>query len=277
MKLHVNGASAYAYTGGKPFDPALPCVAFVHGASNDHSVFTLLARWFAHHGHSVLAVDLPGHLRSEGPLLGSVEALADWLLALLQAAGVQQAALVGHSMGSLIALEAAARAPERASALVMVGTAYPMNVSDALLDTAASEPRRAMKMVNDWAVASHASKPSFPGPGHWLHGGFLALMERAQASAPPGSNLFLNDFRACHAYRGGLDAAMRVRCPVSFVLGRQDVMTPPRATHELSAALRAQVLQVDSGHQMMAEAPDAVLAALRKVLLPQALAKAATG
>ena len=76
MKLHVNGASAYAYTGGKPFDPALPCIAFVHGASNDHSVFTLLARWFAHHGHSVLAVDLPGHLRSEGPLLGSVEALA---------------------------------------------------------------------------------------------------------------------------------------------------------------------------------------------------------
>lgn len=267
MKLQVQGASAYAYTGGKPFDPALPCIAFVHGASNDHSVFTLLARWCAHHGHSVLAVDLPGHLKSEGPLLPSVEAMADWLLALLTAAGVQRAVLAGHSMGSLVTLEAAARAPERATALVMLGTAYPMNVSDSLLATGAAAPRRAMKMVNDWAVASQASKPSFPGPGHWLHGSFLALMERAQASAPAGSNLFLNDFQACHAYRGGLEAAARVRCPITLVLGRQDMMTPPRATAELAAALQARVMQVDSGHQMMAEAPDAVLAALRPALL----------
>src|SRR5207244_5808964 len=117
MKLVVQGHEAYAYTGGKPFDPALPCVVFIHGALNDHSVWTLLARWFAHHGHAVLAPDLPGHGRSEGPPLASVEALADWLLALLDAAGVGSAALVGHSMGSLIALEAAARAPARATRL----------------------------------------------------------------------------------------------------------------------------------------------------------------
>jgi pimeloyl-ACP methyl ester carboxylesterase len=266
MKLEVNGATAYAYTGGKAFDPGLPCIAFVHGASNDHSVFTLLARWFAHHGHSVLAVDLPGHMRSGGALLGSVEAMADWLLALLQAAGVERAALVGHSMGSLIALEAAARAPERATALLMLGTAYPMKVSDSLLAMAASQPQRGMKMVNDWALSSHASKPSYPGPGHWLHGSALALMERAQASAPAGSNLFLNDFQACHAYGGGLQAAALVRCPVTFVLGRQDLMTPPRATRELAAALKAQVTQIDAGHQMMAEAPDAVLAVVRAVV-----------
>ena len=108
MKLQVQGREAYAYTGGKPFDPALPCVVFVHGALHDHSPWTLLARWFAHHGCSVLAVDLPGHARSAGPPLADVESTAGWLLALLDAAGVQRAALVGHSMGSLIALEAAA-------------------------------------------------------------------------------------------------------------------------------------------------------------------------
>ena len=117
MKLTVNGREAYAYTGGKPFDPALPCVVFIHGALNDHSVWTLLARWFAHHGFGVLAVDLPGHMRSAGPALASVEAMADWTLALLDAAGVKQAALAGHSMGSLIALEAAgARARARDAA-----------------------------------------------------------------------------------------------------------------------------------------------------------------
>ena len=136
MELTVQGRRAYAYTGGKPFDPALPTLVFLHGALHDHSIWTLLARWFAHHGHGVLAVDEPGHGRSEGPPLPDVEALADWTLALLDAAGAQQAALAGHSMGSLIALEAAGRAPERITRLVMIGTAYPMKVSEALLTTA---------------------------------------------------------------------------------------------------------------------------------------------
>jgi pimeloyl-ACP methyl ester carboxylesterase len=66
----------YAYTGGKAFDPTLPCVVFIHGALNDHSVWTLLARWCAHHGYSVLALDLPGHGRSAGLPPPSVEAAA---------------------------------------------------------------------------------------------------------------------------------------------------------------------------------------------------------
>jgi len=266
MKLAVDGRTAYAYTGGKPFDPTLPAVVFVHGASDDHSVWTLLARWCAHHGWGVLAVDLPGHVRSAGPPLASVEALADWVLALLDAAGVRQAALVGHSMGSLIALEAAARAPERATQLVLIGTAYPMKVSDALLATAREAPLRAMAMVNAWSIATLATKPGFPSPGNWLHGGALALMRRVQAAAPAGSNLFLHDFETCHRYAGGLEAAARVRCPATLILGAADQMTPPRATRELAAALRARVVSVPSGHHQLAEAPDAVLAALRGAL-----------
>ncbi|MCU0968918.1 MAG: alpha/beta hydrolase [Rubrivivax sp.] len=266
MKLVVDGREAYAYTGGKPFDPALPCVVFVHGASNDHSVWTLLARWFAHHGHAVLAVDLPGHSRSEGPLLTSVEAMADWVLAMLDAAGVRRAALVGHSMGSLIALEAAARAPDRIPRLVMIGTAYPMTVSDALLATAREAPERAMAMVNAWSIASLATKPGFPSPGNWLHGSALALARRVQRAAPPGTNLFLEDFEVCHRYAGGLDAAARVACPVTMILGRADQMTPPRATKEIAAALKARVVQVPSGHHQLAETPDATLAALRDAL-----------
>ena len=162
MELIVDGPhathAAYAYTGGKPFDAALPCIVFIHGALHDHSVFTLLARWYAHHGHAVLAVDLPGHGRSSGLPLASVEAAADWLLALLDAAGVQQAALAGHSMGSLIALEAAARAPERITRLAMIGTAYPMKVSQALLDTARDQPLAAIEMVNTYSHSTLAAK-----------------------------------------------------------------------------------------------------------------------
>lgn len=266
MKLTVQGREAYAYTAGKPFDPALPAVVFIHGASNDHSVWTLLARWFAHHGHAVLAVDLPGHSRSAGPLLDSVETLAGWVLALMDAAGVQRAALAGHSMGSLIALEAAGRAPERVSRLVMIGTAYPMKVSDALLNTARETPERAMAMVNAWSIATLATKPGFPSPGNWLHGSAMALMRRVQRSAPAGTNLFLNDFETCNRYAGGMEAAARVTCPVTMILGSGDIMTPPRATKEIAAALKARVVTVPSGHHQLAETPDATLEALRGAL-----------
>jgi pimeloyl-ACP methyl ester carboxylesterase len=265
MKLTVDGRAAYAYTGGKPFDPTLPCVVMIHGASNDHSAYALLARWCAHHGYAVLAVDLPGHLRSAGPPLADVPAMARWVLALLDTAGVQSAAYVGHSMGSLIALECAAQSPERAAALVMIGTAYPMKVSDALLATARETPDRAMQMVNSWSIATLATKPGFPGPGNWLHGSVLALMRRTQRAAP-GTNLFLHDFDACNRYAGGLEAAARVTCPVTMILGAQDIMTPPRATKDFTAALKARVVTVPSGHHQLAEAPDATLAAVRTAL-----------
>ncbi len=268
MKLSVNGRSAYAYTGGKAFDPALPCVVFVHGALHDHSVWTLLARWCAHHGHGVLALDLPGHGGSEGPPLPSVEAAADWLLALLDAAGVPQAALVGHSMGSLIALEAAARAPARATRLVMIGSAYPMKVSEALLNTAREQPLAAIDMVNSFSISSLASKPGYPGPGMWLHGSSRALMRRTLRSGGQhdGRNLFEHDFRVCDAYAGGLQAAALVRCPATLILGRADQMTAPRASKDIASALKARVVMLASGHHLLAEAPDAVLAALRQAL-----------
>ena len=264
MKLDVQGRTAYAYTGGRAGTDAERCVVFIHGALNDHSVWTLLARWYAHHGYRVLAVDQPGHGRSDGPPLPSVEALADWVLALLDAAGVRAAHLVGHSMGSLIALEAAARAPERASGLVMLGTAYPMKVSDALLGTARDDPARAIAMVNAFSHSGIAAKPSYPGPGAWLRGGADALMHRIQEGAE--GNLFEHDFRVCDAYANGLEAAARVTCPAHLIVGTRDVMTPAKATKALAAVLRATVARVASGHALMQEAPDAVLNAMRQAM-----------
>jgi pimeloyl-ACP methyl ester carboxylesterase len=269
MELDVERAAgrqrAYAYTGGKAFDPQQPAVVFIHGALHDHSVWTLLARWFANHGHAVLALDLPGHGRSAGPALDSVEALAGWLLGLLDAAGLGTAALVGHSMGSLIALEAAAQAPQRVTRLALLGTALPMTVSPALLATARDAPLQAIDMVNAFSHSTQAAKPAYPGPGSWLHGANRALMRRVQAGSPD-PNLFLVDFEVCNRYAAGLDAARKVECPATCVLGARDQMTPPKQAAELATALRADVITVEAGHAMTAEAPDAVLAALRRAL-----------
>ena len=265
MELDVHGARTFCYTGGKPFDPALPCVVFLHGALHDHSVWTLLARWAAHHGHAVLAVDEPGHGRSEGPPLPDVESLADWTLALADAAGVREAALVGHSMGSLIALESASRAPARVSRLVMVATAYPMKVSEALFAAAREAPLAAIDKVNGFSFSSAAAKPSYPGPGMWLHGANRMLMRRMQA-ADPARNLFLHDFGVCDRYADGLQAAAKVTCPVTLILGEHDQMTSPEATGSIAAALKARIVTLPGGHALMQERPDGVLNALRAAL-----------
>ena len=261
MQIELNGLAAYAYTGGKAFDPALTTVVFIHGAQNDHSVWALQSRYLAHHGFSVLAVDLPGHGRSAGPALSSVEAMADWTLGLLRAAGVQRAILAGHSMGSLVALEAAQRAPQLVAGLAMLGSTYPMKVSDALLETARSDEGAAIDMVNIWSHSSIAHKPSCPGPGFSVMGGARRLMQRMSARNP--DHLFYTDFSACNSYANGEAAAAAVRCPVLFVFGTKDMMTPPRSTKLLTGALaHGKIVSVEAGHQMMAEAPDAVLDAL---------------
>jgi pimeloyl-ACP methyl ester carboxylesterase len=266
MELTVNGAKTFCYTGGKAFDAEKPTVVFLHGVLNDHSVWILQTRWFAHHGFNVLAPDLPGHCRSEGEPPKSVEEAADFVLALLDVARVERAALVGHSFGSLVALEAAARAPERITQLVLVGVASPMKVSPALLENSQHQPMKAIAMVNTFSHSMLAPPPSALGPGTWLYGGSRALMKRVLASNPR-VNVFHRGFVACDSYAGGEAAMAKVQCPVLFVLGRNDAMTPPKAAQPLQQKARdAKTVIVDGGHQMMTEAPDQVLFALRDFL-----------
>jgi len=264
MNIELNGHGAYAYTGGKPLDPSLPGVVFVHGALNDHSVWILQSRYLAHHGRAVLAVDLPAHGRSGGEPLG-VQASGRWLASFIEASGMRCTALVGHSMGSLIALEAAAHLGARASALVMVGTAYPMKVSPKLLELCQRDVLAAIDLVNSLSNSTHAAKPSHPGPGFSVHSGNRALMRRMQRGHAAG-NLFHAAFSACDAYAGLEAAASKVRCPVTLVLGERDQMTSPQAVAPIVAALTPRVVALPVGHNLMAEAPDGVLDAINDVL-----------
>src|SRR3954470_9796569 len=133
MQLSVNGLDTYVATGGKEFDSSEPIIVLLHGAGFDHSTWALHSRWFAHHGYGVLAPDLPGHGRSTGAPISTITGMADWTASLLDAAGAATARLVGHSMGSLIALETAARHPARVLGLSLIGTAATMSVGPDLL------------------------------------------------------------------------------------------------------------------------------------------------
>lgn len=270
MYLQVKGDKTYCYTGGKPFDATKPTVVLVHGVLHDHSVWILQSRYLAHHGWNVLAVDLPGHCKSEGEAPSSVEQGASFVTALLAAAGVQRAALVGHSWGSLIALEAAAQLKERVSHLVLVGTAYPMKVSPALLDAALNEPMKALKMINVFSRSTLAAPPSALGPGTWVYGANMALGRRVLASNGK-VNVFHRGFKACDSYANGEAAITQISCPVLFLLGAQDQMTQAKAAQPLIAKARAsgktvQVVNVPVGHHQMTEAPEETLFAMRDFL-----------
>jgi pimeloyl-ACP methyl ester carboxylesterase len=235
---------------------------FVHGAANDHSVWSLQSRYFAHHGFNVLAVDLPGHGRSGGEPLRSVEAIADWLVALLDAAAIPRAAFVGHSMGALATLECAARHPGRVTRIAAAGIAVPMEVSDDLLDAARRGDHLAYDLVNGWSYGPRRSLGGNAVPGMWMTGNSMRLLERNR----PGT--LATDLAACRAYANGEAAAAAVRCPALVITGQRDLMAPPRNAKTVLAALAdARSVELpDAGHALMAEEPDAVLDALRGFL-----------
>ncbi|MGE5513003.1 MAG: alpha/beta fold hydrolase [Bacteroidota bacterium] len=258
MLLEVDGQRVFAATGGRPFDPQRPAVIFIHGAGLDHVCWQLQSRWFAWHGWSALAVDLPGHGSSGGTPLPSIGAMSDWVVRLMSAAGVARAALVGHSMGAAIALETAARAPERTSHLALLGISSSMPVHPALLAAARDEPDKAYDMMTGWCHSADAKLGGHPAPGLWMTGGSRALLGHSR----PG--VLASDLAACNAWTSAPDAARQVECPTSFILAAADVMTPPKKGAELAALIAGAktTLLPQCGHIMMAEAPDAVLDAL---------------
>ena len=272
MYLLVNGHKTYCYTGGKAIDANKPTVVFIHGVLNDHSVWILQSRYLANHGWNVLALDLPGHCRSAGEAPASVEEAADFIAALLDAHGVQRAALVGHSWGSLIALEAASKLKDRITHLVMVGTAFPMKVSQALLDASLNQPLQALKMINVFSRSTLSAPPSALGPGTWVYGASMALGRRVLASNTE-VNVFHRGFKACDSYAHGEQAIGQITCPVLFILGAQDQMTQARSAQLLLDTARrcgqnVQVVSLAVGHHQMTEAPEETLFAIRNFLKP---------
>jgi pimeloyl-ACP methyl ester carboxylesterase len=264
MNFTVDGKLAFAYTAAHDIDAAKPAIAFVHGAGLDHSWWGLQSRYFGYHGRNVLAVDLPGHGRSEGPPLAAIGGMADWIFRLLDAQKMGKASVVGHSMGSLVALECAARQPARVERIALLGTGYPMKVGEAFLDAAKRNDPAAYDMETIWGHAPLVPLGGNPNPGMWMYGDTLARLARLA----PG--VLYNDLKACNDYAGGADAAAKVKCPALFILGRRDQMTVPKAGQAFAQMLPgAKVVQIaSSGHSLMAESPDATLDALIEFFRP---------
>jgi len=262
VKLQVDNIEVYAATGNREPDPELETVVFIHGTGQDHTIWVLPTRYFARHGKNVIAIDLPGHGRSGGAPLATIEDMADWIIEVLNAAGLSNAALVGHSLGSLVALAAAARHPERVRAIALVGTTVPMPVSEFLLDQAHNDNHIAIDMLNFFGYSKSAQIGGNATPGNWMLGGGVRLMERA------GPGVIYADLKACNDYIEGLGHAADVNCHALLILGERDMLTPTRSVRKVAESLpdAETVILEGSGHALLAERPDPVLDQLIKVV-----------
>jgi pimeloyl-ACP methyl ester carboxylesterase len=262
VEIVASGGGVFASTGGQDFDPAQPTIVFLHGAGMDHTVWALQTRWFAHHGRNVLALDLPGHGRSAGAALRTIDEMAALVVAVVKSAGAERVALVGHSMGALVALEAASTLGSQVFALGLLGVTPLMPVHPDLLGAAERGEHGAVDFMVTWAIGRAAQLGANDAPGLWLTGAAMRLLERADPSS------LAADLSACNAYRGALAAAGKTICPTLLLLGGDDRMTPAGKAVDFVRAFpngRSTVLP-GIGHMMMLEAPGATLTALRGVV-----------
>ncbi len=259
MNLTVDGRTVFATTGGTEFDAAKPAIVFLHGAGFDRTAWRLQTRWFAHHGRSVLAVDFPAHGRSEGPALDSIAAMADWTAQLIETAGLKQAALVGHSMGALVALDCAARHLEKVRALGLCGVAVDMPVHPEMLESAKANTLKVQELMTFWGMGNALHKGGMVSPGLWLRRESLAVL----AGNEPG--VIHTDLAACNAYKDAPQRAAAVKVPTVLVLGDGDLMTPAAKGKALAKAIAGSntVVIPNCGHFMMVERPDETLEALK--------------
>lgn len=237
-------------------------IVFIHGTGMDHTVWTLFARYFLRHGRDVLSVDLPGHGKSKGPLLDSIESLSSNLLNYLDSRNINKFSVVGHSMGSLIALEAASTQPERVNSLVMIGTALPMAVSEALLDLAKRNDPGAIDILTFMGYSNNARIGNNKNPGMWMTEGTRRLMQRSS------KDVIFKDLMACSNYADGLEKAKNVSANTLLILGENDYLTPRHRAKDLINNFESvKVKEIkNSGHTMMVENPNLVLDHLSEIL-----------
>ncbi|MCZ6887281.1 MAG: alpha/beta hydrolase [Gammaproteobacteria bacterium] len=261
MRFEVDGKRVFASSGTGQAGAEAKTVIFIHGGGLDHTVWVLPARYFARQGYRVIAPDLPGHGRSEGPALDTIEAMSDWIAAVAEALNVTQTAVVGHSMGSLVAYQFALAHRRRCRALALLGTSVPMPVTDVLLDAARDNHHAAIEMANTWSHSSRGKMGANENPGIWMMGAGERLIERS------GPGVYFADFTACKRF-DPQPVASSLDCPVLVIVADADQMTPARAGLSVADSLpNARIVRLEGcGHSMLNERPNAVLDALIEIV-----------
>lgn len=262
MYIRVDDNKTFFSNGTGNIASDQPGVVFLHGAGMDHSVWVSPARYFARHGYNVFAFDFPGHGRSAGGPLSSIDDMADWVSNAMDELQVTNCAIVGHSMGSLVALNFAARYTEKTRVLALLGTSTPMLVTDGLLDAAKDNHHDAIDMANTWSHSSFGLMGGNENPGVCMAMSGQRLLERAN------EHVFYTDLNACNEFTNGDTLASQITADTLVFIGEQDKMTAAVNAQDVANRITAsRVVRLNPcGHSMLSEQPNAVLDALASIV-----------
>jgi len=262
MKHQLFDTSIHIATGGRPFANDGQALVLLHGSGQNHLTWVLQSRYFAYRGFPVLAPDFPGHGLSGGTPLDSIEAMAAWLIALLDSLEVKTACLVGHSQGCLVAIDAAARYPSRITRLGLIAGALAIPVNDHLLTMSDKALAKAISVMTSWGHGPMAHMHDNTQPGH----SFLGYGNRLMASN--NEMALRNDLMACNQYSAGQDAATKITQPAICILAGADRMTPLKHGIAMANSLvnSQKIILAGAGHMLPTERPAEVNHALRGFL-----------
>ena len=236
-------------------------IIFIHGTGLDHTVWTLPVRYFSRKKTDVLAIDLPGHGQNKDKPLDSISKISTYIYNFLYKYKIQRCSLVGHSMGSLIALEMASSRPERVKAISMIGTAFPMQVNEALLESAKSNPQIAINILTFMGYSFSSRLGGNKIPGMWMTESTKRLMQKSK------KGIIYKDLKACSEFTDGLDKAKKVEAKVQLILGSNDFLTPRIKAQDLIDNFNQPLVEeiLGCGHSLMMEEPNKVLDYLIKL------------
>ncbi len=220
-----------------------PALLLIHGAGGSHLHWPRQLRRLP--GVSVLAPDLPGHGRSEGPGREAIGQYARDVVSFLDLLGVERMVVGGHSMGGAIAQVMALDHAERVAGLILIGTGAKLRVAPAVLDGIPNDFEATVGLVVDWSFGPAATDDL-------KQLGLKAIRETDPA-------VLLGDYRACDRFdiRHQLE---RIQTPTLVVGGTADRLTPLRFSRYLAENIDRARLEIieGGGHMMALESPEEV-------------------
>ena len=233
----------FVSTGGMAFDKKKPSILLMHGSGLTHIVWSLHEQFYATQGYNVLSVDLPGHGNSEGPSLKSIEEISDWIKSLMNVLDINKLIIIGHSQGSLVGIDFAARYPNLINGLVLVAGSYKMPVNQDLINYAEAGDEKAVLLMMKWG---------YEGSKAFIGGN---PVKKIINSSREIREVLAVDLNACNNYKGGKESLEKINCSTLCIFGDLDKMVPLEVGNKMSSMIKNAEKKVinNCGHMIIFE------------------------
>jgi len=233
----------FVSTGGMDFDIKKPSILLMHGSGLTHIVWSLHEQFYATQGYNVLSVDLPGHGNSEGPSLKSIEEISDWIKSLMNVLDIKKLVIIGHSQGSLVGIDFAARYPDLINSLVLVAGSYKMPVNQDLINYAEAGDEKAVLLMMKWG---------YEGSKAFIGGN---PVKKIINSSREIREVLAVDLNACNNYKDGKESLEKINCSTLCIFGDLDKMVPLEVGNKMSSMIKNAEKKVinNCGHMIIFE------------------------